>query len=347
MATAANALRRCAIHRAFVSHGHGVPSAVISPVLRLHFPTGVSAAATSSTRTAFALREQKRCASTAPTLSGDPSLEPNNTYIGMGQFEAVGEDAGRMARGTEYMEDALAVQEKEYLAVKDLLKKAIKGLGIAQARLQVARQHHQQNDYAEAISHYDRARAVAEEALESCEMHDAEEEGRGAAAASKGARYARFMLSEIFSGLGVAQIDSGDAKDEAVSNLQHALELRKDTVGKRHVGVAECLNNLANVYFGRGSLQKALEHYEQALELLTEAAGGPQGAYVALTVYNIALCRKGLGQPEAAIVSLKKALKIATEALGPTHRQVELIETTLQQVAEQVVAERAPPASAP
>lgn len=291
-------------------------------------------------------QRQQRCAATAPALSGDPDLEPNNTYIGMGHFEAVGADAGRMARGTEYLTDALQVQEDEYMVIKDPLKKAIKGLGVAQSRLQVARQHHQQNDYVEAITHYDRARSVAEDSLENFEMHDAEQEGRGGAAATKGARYARFMLSEIFSGLGVAQIDVGDAKDEATSNLQHALELRKETVGKTHVGVAECLNNLAALYFGRGSLQKALEHYEQALELLTDAAGGPQGAYVALTVYNIALCRKGLGQPEAAIISLKRALKTAQEALGPAHRQVELIETTLRQVAEQIVAERKPPASA-
>merc|ERR1712137_1434195 len=117
---------------------------------------------------------------------------------------------------------------------------------------------------------------------------------------------------------------------DALESHQQALVLRKDIVGKDHPSLAECLNNLGSLFFAREAFQKAVEHYEQALELLTIASGGRQeGAYVALTYYNMGLCHAGLGHSQAAAVALKRALRIAEQALGSDHRQVELIRETL------------------
>merc|ERR1712113_1270782 len=113
---------------------------------------------------------------------------------------------------------------------------------------------------------------------------------------------------------------------------QKALAIRKETLGKSHPSLAECFNNMGAIFFTRGSMQKALEHYEQALDLLKIASEGrEEGAYVALTYYNIGLCHGGLGQTQNAGVALKRALRIAESAFGADHRQVELIKETLRQ----------------
>jgi len=141
-------------------------------------------------------------------------------------------------------------------------------------------------------------------------------------------------MSEICSGLGVAFNDVG-RQDEALEMLTRTLALRKAMVGKDHPSVAECLNNLGALYFSRQAYQKAVEHYEQALELLTAAAGGnEESPYIALTHYNIGLCRGHLGEVRAALGSLRKAKTLAENSLGSDHPQVTLIKETMKQATE-------------
>lgn len=241
----------------------------------------------------------------------------------------MGGDMGRAATGIAYMQEALRLQEAGYAAEVDPRRRSRKALSLAQSLLQVGRQHHQQQDAHEAIQHYLRARDLVEAALRDCVQPSAA--GRAEGAARKAIEYARFVLSEVCSSLGVAYNDVGH-QEEALTSLEQALSLRKETVGKKHPSVAECLNNLGALYFSRGALQKAVEHYEQALELLLAAADGrEEGAFIALTLYNIGLCRAGLGHSREAGAALRRALRTAEQALGSDHRQVELIRETLKQ----------------
>jgi len=271
--------------------------------------------------------------------------ETANSYVSLGAFETMGSNPGRAALGIQYLEDALRVQEEKHSSEANPRRKPAKALTLAQSLLQVGRQYHQQQDPKQAIVHYQRAMDLVEGSIAAFREGGGgggvgEEEGRRGFASAKALRYAEFMSTEICCGLGVAYNDLG-REEEALELSRRALALRKEIVGKDHPSVAECLNNLGALFFGRKSLQKAVEYYEQALELLKSAAGGKEeGAYIALTLYNIGLCRAGLGLAPSAGSALRRALKIAEQALGPDHPKVELIRATLEQAA-------APPPSAP
>lgn len=247
-----------------------------------------------------------------------------NSYINLGQFESMGADQGRMAMGISYLEDQCALLQSQYDAEEDPRKQSAKAIGLAQSRLQVGRQHHQQQDPEQAIGHYKHALDIIQAAIKARQ----EEEDM---ASRKLVRYASFNMSEICSALGVAYNDVG-RKEEALTMLNHTLSLRKAMVGKEHPSVAECLNNLGALYFGREAYQKSVEHYEQALELLTNATEGTEESpYVALIYYNVGLCRGHLGQVQAALAALRKSLKIAETSLGIDHPQVHLIKETMMQ----------------
>lgn len=306
--------------------------------------------------------------SAASSAGGDaaseqPGMSPTaNSYISLGAFETMGGDIGRASTGLAYMQEALKVQEAAYDEEEDPRRRTRRGLSLAQSVVQVGRQHHQLQDARAAIEHYLRAQALMEDfinlhtplAIAEQQARDAAEAASSEAAADRAEMpapkkpaeaapdsalkraldYARFSLTEVFSSLGIAYNDVGD-KDKALEALQQCLTLRKETVGKNHPSMAECFNNLGAVYLQRGALQKASEHYEQALEQLMIAADGRQeGAYQALTLYNIGICRARLGHGREAGAALHKALSLAESALGSQHRQVELIRETIRQMTE-------------
>lgn len=262
---------------------------------------------------------------------GVPSSSPSsttNSYISLGAFETMGDNEGRAATGIVYLEEAVRLQEAEYNNEADPRRKGVRAMGFAQSLMQVGKHHHQQQDAEEATTHYKRAFDLIQEAVA---VRERTTEETMTDAARKALVYYKFFLSEICSSIGVAYNDLSN-QDEALTFHQKALTLRKETVGKDHPSLAECLNNLGTLYFARGSLQKAVEQYEQALELLSAAAEGrEEGAYVALTYYNMGLCHGGLGHHQAAGVAMKRALRIAEQAFGRDHRQVELIRETLRQ----------------
>jgi len=276
-----------------------------------------------------AIWRRARFASATPAKQEEGS-EKANSFISLGKFETMGGDVGRMAMGISYLEEGLRVQEEQYEMESSPVRKAGRGMSLAQTRLQVARQHHQQQDAADALAHYIRAKEILESSLSFFRDETKESEGQSKGAI-KATQYGLFLLTEVCSGLGVAYNDLGRT-EEALAQLKQALNDRKELMGRKHLSTAECLNNLGALYFGNGNYQKAVEYYEQALGLLVEAAGGQkEGAYIALTLYNIGTCRLSLGQAQAAVGSLRQALQVAKQALGDDHRQVELIQATLEQ----------------
>lgn len=311
-AVAASAMRR--------TIGRGVQLRLMAPpatAIQRHVPhrlhVGVAAFCSASAASASSSASDKNMSATA------------NSYIGMGAFETMGTDVGRAAIGISYLEEALRVSEENYDKEVDHRRKVTIGIRLAQQLLEVGRHHHQQSDPHTAIPMYERALALVEEAIELRGREDSQ-------GSVKAVTYSRFLSSEVCSGLGVAQNDVGQ-QDQALEMLQKALSMRKEIVGKQHPSLAECFNNLGACYYQRGNFSRSAEQYEQALEYLTEAAGGRQeGPHVALTLYNIGVCRRGLGQLPQAVAALQRAQPIAEAALGHTHAQVELIKETLAQV---------------
>jgi len=298
--------------------------------------TAGSASATLATAGAW----RRASSSASPASDNDASglSTTANSYVNLGAFVTMGGDVGRAATGIAYMQEALQLQEEAYASEADPRRRSRRALGLAQSLMQVGRQHHQQQDAQEALALFVRAQGLAEEFLAahqvpaSSSADDANSSSAQAdAAVRKAVEYGSFVLSEICSNIGVATNDLGQP-DKALEMHQRALTLRKETVGKTHPSVAECLNNLGAVFFARGAFQKAAEHYEQALELLVESAGGREdGPYMALSLYNIGVSRAHLGQPREAGAALRRALRLAEQAFGPDHRQVDLIRATMQQ----------------
>lgn len=278
-----------------------------------------------------AWRRASSSAAPAPEVDVSGLSTEANSYVNLGAFETMGGDVGRAATGIAYMQEALQLQEEAYAAEQDPRRRSRRALGLAQNLMQVGRQHHQQQDAQEALTMFSRARELAEEFLAAYQPAPASGAADSGGADKKAIEYGSFVLSEICSNIGVAYNDLAQP-DKALEMHQKALVLRKETVGKTHPSVAECLNNLGAVFFARGALQKAAEHYEQALELLVESAGGrEEGPYMALTLYNIGVSRARLGQPREAAAALRRALRLAEQAFGEDHRQVELIKATMQQ----------------
>jgi tetratricopeptide (TPR) repeat protein len=268
--------------------------------------------------------ESAAVSASASTSLGSTTFSEANSYINLGQFETMGVDQGRMAMGIAYLEDQCQLLDRELTDEADPRKRSAKVFALAQKRLEVGRQHHQQQDAEQAISHYKQALDIIQAGIN--DRKDGDD-----IASKKAVRYASFIMSEICSALGVAYNDIG-RKEEADTMLNHTLSLRKAMVGKDHPSVAECLNNLGAIHFGRENYQKSVEYYEQALELLTNASGGSEeGPFVGLIYYNIGLCRGHLGHVQAAVAALRKALKIAENALGMDHPQVTLIRDTIAQ----------------
>eukprot|EP00929_Paragymnodinium_shiwhaense_P049612 TRINITY_DN25013_c0_g1_i1.p1 TRINITY_DN25013_c0_g1~~TRINITY_DN25013_c0_g1_i1.p1 ORF type:complete len:330 (-),score=79.14 TRINITY_DN25013_c0_g1_i1:10-999(-) len=266
-------------------------------------------------------------ASSTAASSGGGLSKTANSFISLGAFETMGTDVARAATGIAYLEEAAKLQESQFEAETDPLRRSSRAFGYAKTLLEVARQHHGQADPELAAKYYKKAIDLVEEGISLREQQDAADES-----ALKNVTYARFLLSELYSGVGVAYNDLGGKADEALEAMQKALQLRKDTVGKDHPSMAECYNNLGALYHGRGALEKAADQYEKALEMLIIAAGGRQeGAHIAMTLYNIGVCRLRLGQMPEASAALNKALNLAEQSLGSGHPQVELIKNTIAQ----------------
>lgn len=61
--------------------------------------------------------------------------------------------------------------------------------------------------------------------------------------------------------------------DNALSYLDKALNLDKETFGESHPNVASVLNNIASVYATKGDNIKAVEYYQKAYDMIVEEVG--------------------------------------------------------------------------
>ena len=82
--------------------------------------------------------------------------------------------------------------------------------------------------------------------------------------------------------------------------------------------VAGTYVNMGNVYQTQGDYEKALFHYQNALDIQIKSLGGAHVS-VAMTKENIAIVHKQLGHIGQARILYQEAYEIFLKSLGQTH----------------------------
>ncbi|MGH9842915.1 MAG: tetratricopeptide repeat protein [Blastocatellia bacterium] len=109
--------------------------------------------------------------------------------------------------------------------------------------------------------------------------------------------------------------------DEALPLAERALEIREKMLGPEHIDVATSLNNLAELYRGKGDFAKAGPLYQRALAI-REKAFGPDHPNVAVSLSNLAELYRNKNDFAKAEPLHQRALAIREKALGPDHPNV-------------------------
>ena len=105
---------------------------------------------------------------------------------------------------------------------------------------------------------------------------------------------------------------------EAASLYQRALALQEQTLGPEHPSVVSSLNNLAGLYYVRGSYAEAALLYRRILAI-DEKLFGPEHPNMATSLNNLAVLYETQGRYGEAEPLYQRALAIKERALGPDH----------------------------
>ncbi|SFO36981.1 tetratricopeptide repeat protein [Nitrosospira briensis] len=158
--------------------------------------------------------------------------------------------------------------------------------------------NHEMGRYSEALTFYQKARAIREKSL-------------GPNHPDVGVSLNN--LAGLYHDLGLY------AKAEPL--LQRSLELMTKAHGPDHPDVAVCLNNLATLYYTQGEYAKAEPLYQRSLKI-GEKTYGPDHPHVAVRLNNLAKVYYALGQYAKAEPLFLGSLKIFEKKLGSEHPHV-------------------------
>ncbi len=159
-----------------------------------------------------------------------------------------------------------------------------------------------------AIDHFQRALAIAEEAL-----------GREHPGII---RYIRNLT--------LAHYENGAYK-QAEELLVRALTIAQTTLGPEHPETANLINVEGNVFFAKGEKDNALRRYEQVLTI-QEKSLGESHSEIAVILTNIGNIFFDKGETELATHYFERALKLRVQILGPNHPKVARSLTNLARV---------------
>mmetsp|Transcript_1314 Transcript_1314/g.1993 ORF Transcript_1314/g.1993 Transcript_1314/m.1993 type:complete len:558 (-) Transcript_1314:70-1743(-) len=105
------------------------------------------------------------------------------------------------------------------------------------------------------------------------------------------------------------QRSGGCTTDEIMTAYKDSLQIKKEILGEKDLGVGKTLNNIGSVYFGAGANEDAMKAYEEALEIIISNLG-PKHLDVATVYSNIGDVQLAQKQLEESGVSYREALKI-------------------------------------
>jgi tetratricopeptide (TPR) repeat protein len=112
----------------------------------------------------------------------------------------------------------------------------------------------------------------------------------------------------------------------AASHYEHAIELRKQTVGDSHADIALALSNLAVCYHHMGAFDKARETFDRALAL-REKLFGADSPILMPTLDNYGVFLAQTGDLKGALAMLDRALKLGELAPGRDHPDYQVVAT--------------------
>ncbi|GBG27915.1 Kinesin light chain 1 [Hondaea fermentalgiana] len=118
-----------------------------------------------------------------------------------------------------------------------------------------------------------------------------------------------------------ALFNSQGLSNEALTNFEEALSIRKEILGDRHPDVATTLNNIASVYDSQGRYEEALANFEEAQSIRRESLGD-RHPDVGGTLNNIAAVYSSQSRYEEALAYYEEDLSISKESLGDRHPDV-------------------------
>jgi tetratricopeptide (TPR) repeat protein len=121
----------------------------------------------------------------------------------------------------------------------------------------------------------------------------------------------------------------GDS-DAALEALKTSIRLRKEKLGENHIDVGTSWNNVGRVYFQQGRYDRAMDAYRRALRIRRKQQGA--GVDVAATVFNIGQVLHQQGDQERALRHYQEFLRLARSHFGDFHRDICIVTTCIGQV---------------
>jgi len=121
----------------------------------------------------------------------------------------------------------------------------------------------------------------------------------------------------------------GDS-DAALDALQRAIRLRVLLLGERHIDVGTTWNNIGRIYFQKGQYENAMEAYRKALSIRRDEQG--DSVDVAATIFNVGQVFHQKGDRDRALRHYQEFLKLAKRHFGEYHRDICIVTTCIGQV---------------
>jgi tetratricopeptide (TPR) repeat protein len=120
--------------------------------------------------------------------------------------------------------------------------------------------------------------------------------------------------------------DSGTALEA----LKASIRLRTELLGEEHVDVGTGWNNVGRVYFQQGRYDRAMDAYRRALRIRRKELG--ESVDVAATVFNIGQVLHQQDDKDRALRHYQEFLRLAKRHFGEFHRDICIVTTCIGQV---------------
>ena len=202
---------------------------------------------------------------------------------------------------------------------------------------------HDQGDYREALSFYERALEICEKNLPNNHPSLATSYNNIGSVYSNMGEYSKAISSlerspKIYqtnipanhsdlatsnNNVGAVYDDMGEYR-RALSFYERALEIRQKSLNVNHPGLATSYNNIGLVYFNMGEYSKALFFNEKSLEICENSLSANHP--VLATCYNnIGSLYYNMGDYSKALPLLDRAVKIWQESLPVNHPHLKIL----------------------
>ena len=159
----------------------------------------------------------------------------------------------------------------------------------------LARAHHKQGNYKEAITFYEKLLTIQQQTLTSNHLD----------------------LTASYNKIGSVYDTIGNYT-KALSFYEKALAIRQHSLPSNHPDLADSYSNIGSVYRSMGDYTKALSYYQKDLEISQESlpANHPD---LATSYSNIGLVYDNMGEYAKALSYYEKDLEISEQSLPPNH----------------------------